>query len=159
MARKVKCPYCEEMVDKEEAISHQKRYYHDACLKEKEKSTQHRRELIEYICDLYKVDAPTGMMLKQIKEFENDFKYKLKGIELALRYFYDTLENNPREGEGIGIVPYVYEEAKRHYLKRQSIQKSVNKLTENPVKEKRVRVKSPKLEIQRRNLKIDMNSL
>ena len=50
-----------------------------------------------------------------------------------LKYFYETLENHPRGGDGIGIVPFVYDEAKRHYIKQKAIQKSA----EDPKNHKR----------------------
>ncbi|WP_310876978.1 hypothetical protein [Priestia megaterium] len=159
MARKVKCPHCEKMMEKEEAVSHQKRYYHEACLRDKQKSVEHRKELAEYICKLHRIDALTGMMRKQIKEFEEEYKYKLKGIELALRYFYETLDNPLREGDGLGIVPFVYEDAKKHYMNKQKVKKSMNNLKEEMVTEKRVKIKSPKLQVQQKLQKIDMDSL
>ncbi|TPF18069.1 hypothetical protein [Priestia megaterium] len=159
MGRKVKCPYCERNVDKDVAIPHQKRYYHEACLRDKERSVQHRKELNEYICKLYKVEVLTGMMRKQIKEFEEEYRYKLKGIELALRYFYDTLDNPLREGDGLGIVPFVYEDAKKHYMGKQKVQKTMKNLNEEMVTEKRVKIKSPQLQTQRKIQKIDMDSL
>ncbi|MEM4994817.1 hypothetical protein WKH56_19845 [Priestia sp. SB1] len=159
MARKVKCPHCEKMMEKEEAVSHQKRYYHEACLKDKQKSIEDRKDLIAYICELYRIDAPTGMMLKQIKEFETDFKYKLKGIELALRYFYETSENNPREGDGIGIVPYVYEKAKKHYILKKNVEKSVKEAAGKEIKQKVVTVKSPEMKVKKKIEQIDMNAL
>ncbi|QHF58049.1 prophage-derived uncharacterized protein [Bacillus subtilis] len=72
-------------------------------------------------------------MLKQIKEYQEEYGYKLKGIELALKYFYETLDNQPREGDGIGIVPFVYDEAKRHYIRQKAIRKSA----EDPKNHKR----------------------
>lgn len=125
MARLVKCPYCENKLDKDVAYEFKKRYYHVECFETWRMEAGHRKELITYICDLYRMDAPTGMMLKQIKDFQEEYNYKLKGMELALRYFYETLDNKVREGDGIGIIPFVYEEAKSHYIKQQKIAESI----------------------------------
>jgi len=159
MAKKVKCPHCEKMMDKESAVPHQKRYYHEACLKDKQKSIDDRKDLIAYICELYRIDAPTGMMLKQIKEYETDFKYKLKGIELALRYFYETSENRPREGDGIGIVPFVYEKAKKHYMLKKNVEKSVREAAGKEIEQKVVTVKSPEMKVKKKIEQIDMSTL
>lgn len=144
MARQVKCPYCETYLEKEDAILDKRKYYHPKCLEMKKRETTDRKELIEYICEVYKLDSPTGMIFKQIKNFQEDYGYKLKGIELSLRYFYGTLGNKPKDGEGIGIVPYVYEEAKQHYIRIKSIAKSANNLDNHQVQERTVYIKPEK---------------
>jgi len=157
MGRQVKCPYCETKLDQDDAVSHQKRYYHPGCLEAKKNEAQDYKDLIEYICNLYDLKAPTGMILKQIKEYQTDLKYKIKGIELALRYFHETEENPVREGDGIGIVPFVYERAKQHYMTIRSVE---NSLENYEVAETRtVSVPSPKPKKMLRRTAIDMNSL
>lgn len=120
--RPVKCPYCGEKLPRGEAIRHTSgRYYHKECYKKWRGETDHRKQLIGYICELHNIKKPTGMMLMQVKRFEEEFGYKHKGMELTLRYFYETLGNNVREGDGIGIIPYVYEEATEQYVKQMKI--------------------------------------
>ncbi|PAC96352.1 hypothetical protein [Bacillus paralicheniformis] len=156
MARRVKCPYCETYLDKNDAIPYKKRYYHQNCFDTWKMEAEHRKELIKYICELYKIDAPTGMMLKQIKEFQEEYKYKLKGIELALRYFHETLGNPVREGDGLGIVPFIYEEAKADYLQKKAIEESVEKAKKHKQKESIVIIKKQ----NRKNIKIvDISTL
>jgi hypothetical protein len=46
-------------------------------------------------------------------------------MELALRYFHETLGNRPQDGSGIGIIPFVYEEAKNYYIKQMKISESI----------------------------------
>lgn len=159
MAKKVKCPYCESYLEKEEAVSYKKRYYHEDCFNEWEQQKEHRKALIEYICELHNLEAPTGMMVKQIKDFQDDYSYKLKGIELALRYFYETLDNRVREGDGIGIVPYVYEEAKRHYLKKKNIEKSAEEYANKTHETRVVTVSSPEFKYRAKVNSIDISAL
>ncbi len=155
MGRLVKCPYCLEKFDQDEAVTHGKRYYHKDCFDEFSKQKQHRKDLIEYICELHGIKAPTGIMLKQIKEYvDGDYKYKYKGIELALRYFYETLDNKIREGDGIGIVPYVYEDAKRDYVKRLAIAKSADNL-----KTEELTVYIDTNQTKRKNKSIDISAI
>ena len=40
---------------------------------------------------------------------------------LTLKYFYETLGNPVIEGTGVGIIPYVYEEAKNNYIRQKDI--------------------------------------
>ncbi|ARC58807.1 hypothetical protein P5637_06965 [Bacillus paralicheniformis] len=156
MARRVKCPYCETYLDKDDAIPYKKRYYHQNCFNTWKMEAEHRKELIKYICELYKIDAPTGMMLKQIKEFQEEYKYKLKGIKLTLRYFHETLGNPVREGDGLGIVPFIYEEAKADYLQKKAIEESVEEAKKHKQKESIVIIKKQ----NRKNIKIvDISTL
>jgi hypothetical protein len=131
MARMVKCPYCEQKLDKDEAHEYKKKYYHVRCFNEWQQEKEHRQQLIDYICSTFRIDVPTGMILKQIKDFQTDYKYKLKGMELALRYFHETLGNQVQQGSGIGIIPFVYEDAKNHYIKQQKIAESLENLDKN----------------------------
>lgn len=158
MARLVKCPYCEKQLSKEDAHEYKKKYYHMECFEAWRRDIEHRKELIDYILDLYRLDAPTGMMLKQIKEFQEDFKYKLKGIELALRYFHETLGNSVQEGSGLGIVPYIYEDAKRHYMMKMKVEQSMNNFESN-IEKNVVVVASPQFNYQRKVSQIDISSL
>ncbi|MFT0803305.1 hypothetical protein VSK91_22150 [Bacillus swezeyi] len=156
MARRVKCPYCETYLDKDDAVPYKKRYYHQHCFNTWKIEADHWKELIKYICELYKIDAPTGMMLKQIKEFQEEYKYKLKGIELALKYFHETLGNPVREGDGLGIVSFIYEEAKADYLQKKAIEESVENAKKHKQKERIVVIKKQ----NRKNIKIvDISTL
>jgi hypothetical protein len=158
MARQVKCPYCENHLDKDDAYEYKKKYYHVECFNKWQKDKEHRQELIDYICKLYRVATPSGMMLKQIKDFQTDYKYTLKGIELSLRYFHETLGNSVQDGAGIGIVPYVYEDAKRHYIMKMKVEESLNQV-ENNVEKKVITVQSPQFTYHKKISQIDISSL
>ena len=119
----VKCPYCEEKLDKDESYEYKKRYYHLNCFKTWQREGLDYKELLNYISALYKVEYPSMIIKKQIKDFKDE-GYKYKGMELALRYFYETLNNRVQENTGVGIIPFVYEEAKRHYIKQKKISDS-----------------------------------
>lgn len=152
----VKCPHCEEKLPRGEAVRHTNgRYYHKECYEEATKESKHYQELIEYICELYDIKKPTGMILMQIKRFKEEFDYTYKGMELTLRYFYEIMDNPIREGDGIGIIPYTYEEATEQYVQQMKINKSVDNLSKN--KERIVYV-SPSMKKQNNKL-IDIESL
>lgn len=118
----MKCP-CGEGVLREEAIKIGNRYYHKECAerkKQKEKESEidkkELKELKDYIYfDLYKKNVSMPFIMKQISEFRNEYGFRYKGMELALRYYYETLGNSLNENHGVGIIPYVYDEAKKHY--------------------------------------------
>ena len=155
MARLVKCPYCENQLSKDEAYEYKKKYYHVKCFETWQNEKEDRKNLIDYICKIYRLDAPTGMILKQIKDFQENYKYRLKGMELALRYFHDTLGNRPLEGQGIGIIPFIYEDAKNDYMKQMKIAESLQNLD----KKEEITVYIDPNKNKRRSKKIDIAAI
>jgi hypothetical protein len=158
MARQVKCPYCEKQLNKDDAYEYKKRYYHTECFETWQREGQDYKDLKDYICELYRIDTPSGMILKQIKDFKEDLNYKYKGMELALRYFYETLGNSVQENSGVGIIPYVYEDAKRHYITKLKVEESIRK-SENNIEQKVVTVQSPQFTYNKKIKQIDISSL
>ena len=66
-------------------------------------------------------------MLKQIKDFKEQFNYTYRGIKSTLHYFYEISEGNDvGNSMGIGIVPFVYEEAKKFYIDKKAIKESMD---------------------------------
>lgn len=127
---------CNYLVDKEaqEFVKHTTKHYHKHCFEQFELGKQHRKELHEYICELYNMPQVNGFILKQIKEFEEVYGYKLGGMKLALHYFH-VIEGNSVEvasgkykTQGIGIIPYVYDQAKDHFIKMQQIQQKASEI-------------------------------
>ena len=140
--RPVKCPYCNQYFRRssEQFIYDKGRYWHEECHKlnlgEKSKTDSDRRELLAYIEKLLnkKIDA---RILKQIKTYTEDYGYKYKGIQLTLEYFFELKGNLISKAQGgIGIVPYVYEEAKKYYMMKNQVSESLDALKETPVVEK-----------------------
>ena len=126
MARNVKCPVCGTFNEKENAIYHNSKYYCKVCYENKQNESNDYKELISYICELYGIDVPTGWMLKQIKDFKEQFNYTYKGIRSTLHYFFEIQDGNDvADSIGIGIVPFVYDEAKKFYIDKKAIRDSV----------------------------------
>lgn len=127
MARKVKCPECGTFNDKENTISYNSKYYCKVCYENKMRESQDYKDLITYICEIYQIEAPTGWMLKQIKDFKEQFNYTYRGMKTTLHYFYEIQEgNDTSDSMGIGIVPFVYDEAKRFYIDKKAVKDSVS---------------------------------
>lgn len=155
----VTCRYCRSKINKETAKKLGKNsYYCPDCLDKKEQEeeeknleSQQYRDLIEYICKLYNVKAPSGMILKQIKEMREEYNYKLSGMKLALQYFYEIENHAVMDDTGVGIIPYVYEKAKKHYLMKKSVEKSIENYEEqecNSVQVKSLKHAKPKSNIE-----------
>ena len=124
--KKVKCPVCESYNNKEVTIYYQNRYYCKICYENKTKESEDYKNLIKFICEIYEIDAPTGFMVTQIKNFKEQFNYTYKGMELTLDFFYNVKTNNTPEIEkGLGIIPYIYKEAKQFFIEKRNIIKNL----------------------------------
>src|SRR5699024_1314564 len=163
---KVKCPQCGEMMDREGKIPVKSRFYHPECIEDLRKqnaegakgltlssSESENAELIAYIGEKYEIPRPKGMILKQIKTYKEDFGYRYKGMELALRFFYDLEGNHVRDDAGVGIIPYVYDRAKNFYARRIELQ---NSLTDEEPEERVFKTRERSTDNKRQ---IDMNEL
>lgn len=120
MATQVICPRCRKKNKKEDTKQIGKRYYCIKCAEIVQQEKQQKKEdwdlLFNYICELYRIEKPTGMMFKQLKEFRSEpYNYTDSGMYGTLKYYYEILENKVIEGTGLGIIPYFYDKAKEHW--------------------------------------------
>lgn len=105
-----KCPHCNNEVKEEDAIynTKTKRYYHEFCYNE----LLERKQLCDYICELFSYKKPSVRIYQQMTSYHN------KGVSysdmlLTLKYFYEIKKGDINKSQGgIGIIPYVLEEAK-----------------------------------------------
>ena len=124
--RKVKCPECGTFNDKENTIAHNSRYYCKICYENYMREAQAYKDLVAYICELFQMDAPTPLMCKQIKDYKEQFDYTYRGMKTTLNYFFEIQEgNDPNDSIGVGIIPFVYDEAKKFYIDKKAVKDSV----------------------------------
>lgn len=123
MGRNVKCPKCSIYFDRDVVpyVHEKNRYWHKECYDKTIQSvTQEEldlRELEGYILKLLKLDYMNARVKKQIKTMMETYNFTYTGILKSLMYFYEVKDNNVEKANGgIGIVPYVYEEAKQYFL-------------------------------------------
>jgi len=76
-----------------------------------------KQQLEELICDLFKIEKPTKMMFSQITRFVTGQEYGYSYLDIArsLAFFIEEQGNTPDIERGIGIVPWVIDEARRFY--------------------------------------------
>jgi hypothetical protein len=59
----------------------------------------------------------TPRIRTQIKNYLTNYNYTYSGILKALKYFYEIKGNSTEKAnEGIGIVPYCYQDAYNYYF-------------------------------------------
>lgn len=97
-----------------------RRYAHVECAKKKEaektEEERNKEKLEQYIKKLFRTDVISVKIKKQIKTFQTQYNYTYSGILKALIYFYEVKQNSTeKSNDGIGIVPYVYQEAYNYY--------------------------------------------
>lgn len=113
------CKYCGKRKNKETMLRQSANYFcSDQCLEAYKRQTADRRALTDYIQELY------GEFPRSVTKQMEDFKAQgmtYKGQELSLRYWYDTLGHELDASKGIGIIPFCYDAAKRHFLDRQRV--------------------------------------
>lgn len=155
--RLVKCPKCEQKLQKCDSVLHKKRYYHKECYEEYNKDAQDYKDLIETICRVFNLKAPSPQITMQLKKYREDFNFTNKGMELTLRYYYDVLDNKAELKYGIYIIPREYGNATENYKHRMKIAQGVTDEDIHKVNKRVVKV-SPKS--KRREIKqIDIESI
>ncbi|MBE6148281.1 MAG: hypothetical protein E7167_02030 [Firmicutes bacterium] len=123
MAHNVKCPICGKTFDRDKVPFVQvspRRYAHKECsMSEDERKTQEikdKEELDNYIMSLFKMTYVDARIQKQIKKYVDENNYTYSGIKKALVYFFEIKGNSVEKANGgIGIVPYVYQQAYNYY--------------------------------------------
>lgn len=74
------------------------------------------KALNEYIAALYGNKGNYPLIKKQIKKFHDEYKYTYSGMQKSLIYFYEVKHNKIEDSNGgIGIIEYVYEQARQYY--------------------------------------------
>ena len=124
MAHNVKCLYCGITFDRDKhtdcvAVS-ARRYAHLQChlenASQKTQEEKDREALEEYIKKLFNVSSISARVRKQIKDFQAEYKYTYSGMLKSLTYFFEVKGNDIEKANGgIGIIPYVYQQAYNYY--------------------------------------------
>ena len=123
MAHKVKCIHCGVIFDRDKypfvQVSN-RRYAHKECsMTEDEKILQQEKDkeaLENYIMKLFNTSYVDARVRKQIKQYVEEYNYTYSGIHKALIYHFEIKGGSVEKSNGgIGIVPYVYQNAYRYY--------------------------------------------
>lgn len=114
MAHRVKCVNCGLVFDRDKVQFvpvGSRRYAHADC-SEYIADNEDLEALEKYIQTALKVDYIDGRIRLQINNYRDVQKYTYKGMLKALTYFHEV-KGNPLTG--VGIIPYVYDQAQKYY--------------------------------------------
>lgn len=153
----VKCPYCEERFDRNDPsilfVKLGRRYAHKSCYEKHEATMSQEekdlRDLYEYIKTLLGTDYNFKKVERQIKEYKgykdgNDMPYTYSGMLASLRWFYEIKGNSKEAANGgIGIIPYIYNDAKKYYYNLFLAQKKNENIKKYVVTTEEITITSP----------------
>lgn len=154
--QEVLCYYCKKSDDKvmkDQAVRIDNKNFHPHCAK----IYADKKELAETICRIFKLKAPGPRNNAFISKYASE-GMTYKGMTRALMYFYDVQKNNTdKSNGGIGIVPWVYEDANRYYERKENMEKQLEEAIEysknNQPQEKETRkVRVQKIEKTKTNI-------
>lgn len=113
----VKCyGECEEKKPKAEMQVFGGKNHCPECYSKKVKQKESRTELYHYIQQTYNLTFPTGLMLRQIKKFNEENGYSYRNIMFTLIYVFEIKRcYSPQTHFGVAFVPYFYEEMLDYY--------------------------------------------
>lgn len=166
MAHMVICSVCREKFDRDkvQAVkSGARRYAHHTCMPDGElvplpQVDAELVKLIEYTQQLLGKEYNAARVKKQIKDFKDEYGYSYSGMLKSLVYFYEVKGNSKDKANGgIGIVPYIYNDAYNYYLNlflanQQNINKDVKSYTS---KVKEITIKAPIIEFSKKLFNFD----
>lgn len=136
---KVKCAFCKSdtnKVEKTDAIRIDEKNFHPECAKK----YSDRKELYDTICRIFNLKKPGPKNIRFAERFvEEGMTYS--GINGTLIYFYEIKKHSKNKAnEGIGIVPWVYEEASKYFKERKmSEQRILEGIEKNKGQETEIR--------------------
>ena len=118
----VKCLYCGEQFDRlsEPNVKIGRRYAHKTCYEAQDDETLKKQkdehDFYEYIKELYGSDYNYISISKQAENYIKMYNFTYSGMLKSLKWFYEVKGNSKEGSNGrIGIIPYIYEDAKKYY--------------------------------------------
>lgn len=158
----VKCKYCGVQFDRNSEPFVEvgsRRYAHKKCAEEIEqlKSQEEKdyENLEKYIKEIFKTKVVSARIKKQIKSFHEEYQFTYSGIQKTLYWWFELKKGSlEKANNGIGIVPFIYQEALDYFYRLYLAQIANNispekikkaKVTEIEIESPRVKVDPPKL--------------
>lgn len=123
MAHYVSCVYCLQRFDRDTEETVQisaRRYAHANCAQQREtKQSQEEKDyeaLENYIMKIFNKEYLTARIKKQIKDYRKEYNYTFSGMLKTLIWWFEIKGNSiEKANEGIGIIPFIYDDACKYY--------------------------------------------
>lgn len=161
MARLLKCyGWCDSKYPKIELTQYKNKNYCKECYKRKVEDDDGRIKLLDTISNIYNIPYPTGMMLRQMKQFREERNYKYNDQAKALWYGKHVLKKQFYSSYGLGLIPYIIDDAVKYFednKKRQEKMKDVSSVNKTQTITKTWQENDKQL--YRKNKMIDMEGI
>lgn len=100
---------------------------------------QTRTELEEKIKEIFETDSISILISKQISKYSAEYEWSYLDIGRALFYFFYVKNGDRSKCQGIGIVPYVIDEAREYFKKlEEDIERQKQMANESKKQQKQV---------------------
>ena len=150
---RVKCLYCGEYFDTDTTSfikPRSNRYAHKVCPVKNKTDIEiaeinNEDAFWQYIKKLYGPKYNYVKLKSFAEKYIRDYSFTWSGMLKALKWFYE-IKKNPKDNidyESIGIIPYIYEDAKKYYRQIYNAQKK-NKNVEVRARLRTVFIQSPR---------------
>lgn len=133
MPRLSKCKDCGIELTKEQKHIYSNKTYCEKCYTIKIYERESYNKLISSICQYFNIQVPTGLILKQIKDFKEQFQYTYDGMIYCLWYITQIKNINLEIKYGITMIKYEYENSKEYFFQQESIKNSIVKPADNTI--------------------------
>ncbi len=178
------CRICKQILDTEalqEGVDwvqpQPKWYYHTSCYNDYAKTAKKLLEKdldiemeatwwLDAVWQYFKKERHVLLDFKKLKsQWENFIKkgYTPKGIYFSVRYFYEVQNGDISKAKGgIGIVPFIYNEATAYWARRDIEDKDLVKRIENQVKSMVIvepRIHFQKMVMARKKQAVDLSEI
>lgn len=110
------------------------------CYKKHLLKNSERALLIETICNIFGYYTPPMFIPAQIKRLTDEYGFTIEEIRQSLVYYFIINENVVRNGDGIGIVVHVYNEAMEFYKNKNKIDERNKAFNEPKFEEQKVTI-------------------
>ena len=143
--RMVKCKYCGIQFNRNAESFVEvggRRYAHKECAEKYQQSiSQEERDYMElekYIKKLFNKNVVSARIKKQIKDFKQEYNYTYSGMQKTLYWWFELKGGSiEKANNGIGIVPFVYQDA-LDYFYRLYLAKIANDISPEQIKKAKV---------------------
>lgn len=148
----VKCLYCGEKFDRlsEPNVKIGRRYAHKKCYEAQDsevlKEQRDKHEFFEYIKEIYGSDYNFVSISKQAESYIKQYNFTYSGMLKSLKWFYDVKQHSKESSNGrIGIIPYIYEDAKKYYYNLYLAQQRNKEVEGYTLEVKEIVITSPRM--------------
>ena len=155
MAHIVKCSVCGEKFDRDktQAVkSGARRYAHHRCMPDGElvpltnPVDDDLLALENYVSNLFGELYNPAKIKKQIKDYKENYGYSYSGMLKTLIWWYEIKGNSKDKAQGgIGIIPFVYQDASRYYYSLYLAQIANNNTESVKINCKEITIQSPEV--------------